>query len=95
MFSATGTTPAFNAPQKISGYSKHIGNLDCDVIVKNNEIYVIDLNPRFGGGYAFTHLAGLNYLKFIIYSFVKKEYILPKKPNIIKAAKTIGVKICK
>jgi len=84
-----------NICKKISGYSKHIGNLDCDVIVKNNEIYVIDLNPRFGGGYAFTHLAGLNYLKYIIYSLLRKKYNLPKKPKFIKAAKTIGVKICK
>jgi len=81
---------------QISNCSNHIGNLDCDVIIdKNNDVYILDLNPRFGGGYAFTHLAGLNYLKFIIYSLSKKKYILPKRPNIIKAAKTLGVKICK
>ncbi|BAZ27945.1 hypothetical protein NIES4074_03750 [Cylindrospermum sp. NIES-4074] len=38
----------------------HIGNLDCDVIVNQNGCYVIDMNPRFGGGYPFSHMAGAN-----------------------------------
>lgn len=44
----------------------HIGNLDCDVIIKDGEIYVIDLNPRFGGGYPATHAAGVNLLSLIL-----------------------------
>ena len=45
----------------------HIGNLDIDFIeTEEGEIFVIDFNPRFGGGYPFTHLSGANYLKFII-----------------------------
>lgn len=39
---------------------KHIGNLDCDVFKYNNELYVLELNPRFGGGYPFSHEAGVN-----------------------------------
>ena len=84
-----------NLCKKISDNSKHVGNLDCDIIIKDNNFYIIDLNPRFGGGYAFTHLAGLNYLKSIIYSLAGKKYNLPKKPKFIKAAKTINIKICK
>lgn len=42
----------------ISNNLKHIGNLDCDVFVKGDELYVLELNPRFGGGYPFSHLAG-------------------------------------
>lgn len=38
----------------------HIGNLDCDVIVTENGCFVIDMNPRFGGGYLFSHQAGAN-----------------------------------
>lgn len=44
----------------------HICNLDCDVLVKDNWVYVIDLNPRFGGGYPATHMSGENYLELIM-----------------------------
>ena len=45
---------------------KHIGNLDCDVLERNGEYYVLELNPRFGGGYPFSHEAGVNMPKAII-----------------------------
>jgi carbamoyl-phosphate synthase large subunit len=38
----------------------HIGVLDCDAIVKGDACCVIDMNPRFGGGYPFSHIAGAN-----------------------------------
>jgi carbamoyl-phosphate synthase large subunit len=46
--------------QTISENLKHIGSLDCDVFIANNELYVLELNPRFGGGYPFSHEAGIN-----------------------------------
>lgn len=39
---------------------KHIGNLDCDIFEYEGELYVLELNPRFGGGYPFSHEAGNN-----------------------------------
>lgn len=44
----------------------HIGNLDCDVLERNGEYYVLELNPRFGGGYPFSYEAGVNFPKAII-----------------------------
>lgn len=38
----------------------HVGSLDCDVIRGPRAIGVIDMNPRFGGGYPFVHMAGAN-----------------------------------
>jgi carbamoyl-phosphate synthase large subunit len=38
----------------------HIGLLDCDAFVTKNGCYVIDINPRIGGGYPFSHIAGAN-----------------------------------
>lgn len=46
--------------EKISINLKHIGNLDCDVFEQDGELYVLELNPRFGGGYPFSHEAGMN-----------------------------------
>ena len=44
----------------------HIGNLDCDIIERDGDYYVLELNPRFGGGYPFSHEAGVNMPKAII-----------------------------
>lgn len=38
----------------------HIGNLDCDVFVTEKGYSVLEMNPRFGGGYPFSHMAGAN-----------------------------------
>ena len=46
--------------ERISKNLKHIGNLDCDVFICGDKIYVLELNPRFGGGYPFSHEAGIN-----------------------------------
>ncbi|GIM56339.1 carbamoyl phosphate synthase-like protein [Capnocytophaga canimorsus] len=46
--------------KKIGQNLKHIGNLDCDVFEYQGELYVLEFNPRFGGGYPFSHEAGNN-----------------------------------
>jgi len=38
----------------------HLGTLDCDVFVQGNTCSVLEMNPRFGGGYPFSHAAGAN-----------------------------------
>lgn len=50
----------------------HIGNLDCDVLERDGEYYVLELNPRFGGGYPFSQEAGVNIPKAIV-AWVKGE----------------------
>lgn len=51
----------FEKVGKIIGENlKHIGNLDCDIFEYEGELYVLELNPRFGGGYPFSHEAGNN-----------------------------------
>ena len=44
----------------------HIGNLDCDIFENNGRYYLLEMNPRFGGGYPFSHMAGANYPSAII-----------------------------
>lgn len=36
----------------------HVGNLDCDVFMEATGPVVLEMNPRFGGGYPFSHTAG-------------------------------------
>lgn len=46
--------------KKISAALGHIGNLDCDFFVDDDEIYLLEMNPRFGGGYPFSAEAGVD-----------------------------------
>ncbi len=39
---------------------KHRGNLDVDVFETNGKYYILEMNARFGGGYPFSHVAGVN-----------------------------------
>ncbi len=51
---------------------RHVGNLDVDLVVNEEGIYCVDLNPRFGGAYPFSHLSGLN-LPLLISKWMKGE----------------------
>lgn len=52
--------------KKIAKRLYHIGNLDMDILLSDGKAYIIDMNARFGGGYPFTHNAGVNELEAII-----------------------------
>lgn len=41
---------------------RHYGNLDVDILEnQKGDLFVLELNARFGGGYPFSHLAGANF----------------------------------
>lgn len=63
--------------KKLGDCLKHVGNLDCDVLEQDGKYYVLELNPRFGGGYPFSHEAGVN-LPLAIINWVKGNEIDPK-----------------
>ena len=53
--------PRLEALGAVIGRSlKHVGNLDCDVFDVGGAYHVLEMNPRFGGGYPFSHTAGAN-----------------------------------
>jgi carbamoyl-phosphate synthase large subunit len=44
--------------EKLAHVLPHPGNLDVDLIMSEDGPQVLDVNPRFGGGYPFSHAAG-------------------------------------
>lgn len=55
----------------------HIGNLDVDIMQRANGDYcVLELNPRFGGGFPFSYEAGVNLPKALI-QWIKGEDVDP------------------
>lgn len=64
--------------KKIGENLHHIGNLDMDIMQRSNGDYcVLELNPRFGGGYPFSYEAGVNLPKAIL-QWLKGEKVDPK-----------------
>jgi len=68
--------------QEIAGKLKHVGNLDVDIMLtEDNQPFVIEFNARFGGGYPFSHLAGA--------SFPEKLIQMAESPSSVIAASKI------
>ena len=65
-----------NIGEVIGSKLAHIGNLDCDILEMDGKYYVLELNPRFGGGFPFSYEAGVNLPKAII-KWVQGENIDP------------------
>lgn len=72
--------------ENLSKKLKHVGNLDVDVFIHGQEAYILEMNARFGGGYPFSHMAGVN-LPMAIVQWLNNENI---NPEILK--EHVGVK---
>lgn len=46
--------------EQIAKVLGHIANLDTDCFIVDGKPYILEMNCRFGGGYPFSHLAGVN-----------------------------------
>lgn len=56
-----------NLASNLGNKLRHIGNLDIDILLdKENKPYILEFNARFGGGYPFSHLAGVNFPALLI-----------------------------
>ncbi|MCR5254844.1 MAG: ATP-grasp domain-containing protein [Acetatifactor sp.] len=42
-----------------------IGPIDVDVLEENGRYYILEINPRFGGGYPHAYECGIDFMKFI------------------------------
>jgi carbamoyl-phosphate synthase large subunit len=48
------------------GMRGHVGPLDADVFLRDGRVVFLEMNPRFGGGYPVTQLAGADFPKLVI-----------------------------
>lgn len=82
--------------RRISQAFRHVGNLDCDVLRRASDgaLFCIDFNPRFGGGYPATHLAGFNFLRAILDMVAGRSVSLPSRPRPIVVMKGISLHWC-
>lgn len=76
--------------KKISEKMRHIANLDIDCFMTpTGDIYVLEMNCRFGGQYPFSHLAGADFPKQIV------EWLEGNPTDSNLVTPTIGVESCK
>jgi len=64
-----------NLGEVIAKSLRHTANLDVDVFVSDTQIAVLEMNPRFGGGYPFSHLAGADLPAAVV------AWLLGEKPD--------------
>lgn len=64
---------------------RHVANLDCDILERGGKFYVLEMNPRFGGGYPFSQEAGVN-LPLAILKWLRGDAVsadlLTETPNV-------------
>ena len=71
---------------EVMGKLGHIGPLDADLFVQEDKVYILEMNPRFGGGYPMSHLAGADFPGLIV-KMLRGERLIPQlddyQPGII------------
>lgn len=82
--------PFEHIAKTISANLKHIAILDADCFVtKTGEIYILEMNCRFGGQYPFSHVAGVNIPKQIVKWLANEE----TDPSLLQIH--VGTTACK
>lgn len=75
--------------KRLGNITGHIANLDVDVLCDENNVFILEMNARFGGGYPFSHIAGVD-LPLAIVKWCQGEEI---DKNILSAREnTLGHK---
>ena len=75
-----------NLGERLGKAMHHRANLDVDVFVDEDKCYVLEMNARIGGGYPFSHMAGVN-LPLAIVKWLSGEQvenqILTERMNVM------------
>jgi carbamoyl-phosphate synthase large subunit len=77
------SAPFSDLAERLAASMQLCGSTDVDVIVtQDGKQYIIDINPRFGGGYPFVHLAGANvpacYLAWVLGTTIDPGWLRPR-----------------
>lgn len=82
---------------QVGRWSRHLGCMDSDWIVGEDGVpRLIELNPRFGGGYPFTHAAGANIVRACVdwaRDVDDGAWCAGFRPGV-RAFKEIGIHVC-
>ena len=81
--------------EKLGTITHHIANLDTDWFLCEGKAYILEMNARFGGGYPFSHAAGVDLPKAIVSWVENKKVdsgILNAKEGVT-CAKEIEIKV--
>lgn len=63
--------------ESLAALFNHRGNIDVDVLEnRDGDLFILEVNARFGGGYPFSHLAGANYPALLVAMAKGKEFHL-------------------
>lgn len=63
----------FDLIEKFAKEAGYRGQIDIDIFDINDEYYISEVNPRFGGGYPHAYESGANHMKMIINNLEGKE----------------------
>jgi carbamoyl-phosphate synthase large subunit len=80
--------------EQLGTICKHPANMDVDVFFDGKKAYILEINPRFGGGYPFSHAAGVMLPEAIVKWYYGEQieinqYLTPKIG--VKAMKGIAI----
>ncbi len=64
------------ASKRLAALTRHVGLMDMDLILADGTPYILEMNARFGGGYPFSHLAGVN-MPAVILAWLRQEAVDP------------------
>lgn len=80
----------FRIGLRLGEYVGQIGPMDVDLFWKDGRAYIIEMNPRFGGGYPASHLAGGEFPRLIMH-MIRREPV----PNILGSYRpgTVMIKV--
>ena len=59
--------------QQVTDTIDFSGPLDVDIIEQNGKLYVLEINPRFGGGYPHAYECGVNFPRYILKNGYKEK----------------------